>query len=362
MKMRLTSVFFLLSAPAISAMAADQAQKPWYIAPTLNYYFLDSDRQADYGIGGRLDLGRSIGEKWDLELSLGRERLHDINGDNDYKQRDWALNAIYYTQRGADFNPYYLLGYGKTKTEFAGDSHQNPSYNFGIGMLNSISDNGMKLRTELRLRVNEDDESIAGVDRFIDPSINFGVIVPFGASPAPAPQPAPAPAPAPEPAPQPAPEPEPAPAPAPEPEGDADQDGVVDSQDACPQSAPGAKVDIKGCEIPEVVILKGVNFETASAKLKPESTATLDDVAASLNKHPEMQIEIAGHTDSRGSRALNQKLSQNRAASVLEYLVSQGVARDRLTAKGYGLSQPIADNATEEGRAQNRRVELHILK
>jgi outer membrane protein OmpA-like peptidoglycan-associated protein len=76
----------------------------------------------------------------------------------------------------------------------------------------------------------------------------------------------------------------------------------------------------------------------------------------------DVNIEVAGHTDSKGSDAYNMKLSQQRAEAVRNFLISRGVAADRLTAKGYGESQPVADNATEEGRFQNRRVELYPLK
>jgi len=109
------------------------------------------------------------------------------------------------------------------------------------------------------------------------------------------------------------------------------------------------------------VILKGVTFETDSAEIKPESTATLNEVAQSLVDHPGARIQIGGYTDSTGSQAHNLSLSQRRAESVKAYLVARGVAGDRLVAVGYGESGPIADNATAEGKATNRRVELKLL-
>ncbi|MBK8162757.1 MAG: OmpA family protein [Gammaproteobacteria bacterium] len=145
-------------------------------------------------------------------------------------------------------------------------------------------------------------------------------------------------------------------------EKDSDGDGVTDSADRCPDSAAGVKVDIHGCEIKAVIELPGVNFETGSARLLPESTAILDEAAATLRKHPEIRAEVAGHTDSSGSRAFNVKLSQQRAESVMNYLVGQGVAAGSLTAQGYGPDRPVADNATAAGRAANRRVELKIAQ
>ncbi len=112
---------------------------------------------------------------------------------------------------------------------------------------------------------------------------------------------------------------------------------------------------------PEVIRLEGVHFETNSAELTPASAAILDRVVETLKKHPKIRVEVAAHTDSRGSAAYNQALSERRAKSVMDYLVSHGVDASRLSAHGYGESQPVASNATPEGRAKNRRVELRIL-
>ena len=142
---------------------------------------------------------------------------------------------------------------------------------------------------------------------------------------------------------------------------DADADGVADAIDLCPDSSPEAEVDVTGCGKEAIITLEGVTFKTGSAQLTPDSLAVLDRVAASLQANPDLKIEVAGHTDSSGNAMLNMELSQSRAESVVEYLVSVGIARERMKAKGYGESRPIADNATVEGRAKNRRVELKRL-
>jgi iron complex outermembrane receptor protein len=138
---------------------------------------------------------------------------------------------------------------------------------------------------------------------------------------------------------------------------DSDHDGVPDYLDKCPGTPAGMKVDANGCEIEEMV-LKGVNFETDSAKLLPGSTATLDEVVGLLKRRPGADAEIDGYTDAAGSAAHNLKLSERRATAVKEYLVDHGIPAGTLTARGFGAANPVANNATKEGRAENRRVTL----
>ncbi|HQQ76009.1 MAG TPA: OmpA family protein [Thermoanaerobaculia bacterium] len=101
-----------------------------------------------------------------------------------------------------------------------------------------------------------------------------------------------------------------------------------------------------------------VNFDTGKSTIKPDSAKTLDDAAAALKVAATLRVEVAGHTDNVGAPEANQRLSQERAQAVMAALVGRGIKADRLTAKGYGQTTPVADNRTEEGRARNRRVEL----
>lgn len=141
---------------------------------------------------------------------------------------------------------------------------------------------------------------------------------------------------------------------------DTDNDGVKDYADRCPGTMENENVDSKGC--PEESIargaLKDVTFELNSPKLTLNSETVLNSVANELKKFPDVQVEVQGHSDSTGDADYNMQLSQKRAESVMEYLISKGVNRDQLTAVGYGESNPIASNDTKEGRAKNRRVEL----
>ena len=153
---------------------------------------------------------------------------------------------------------------------------------------------------------------------------------------------------------------------------DSDKDGVIDDHDRCPDTPRGRKVDTKGCPLPisalgpvtskGTYVFKGIQFENNKADLKAGSYSTLNEIAEALQAEPGMKVEIQGHTDSRGSEEYNLGLSQKRAEAVKAYLVSKGVDGERMVARGYGATHPIASNKTEEGRASNRRVELKPLK
>tara|TARA_R110001583_G_scaffold195470_1_gene374010 strand:- start:6800 stop:7867 length:1068 start_codon:yes stop_codon:yes gene_type:complete len=142
---------------------------------------------------------------------------------------------------------------------------------------------------------------------------------------------------------------------------DDDKDGINNAADKCPATPSGVNVDATGCPAFSGG-LKGVKFESGSARLTPASQTILDAAATELSRYPDLNIEIGAYTDDRGSDALNQNLSQKRAESVRSYLLGKGIATDKLTAKGYGEASPIASNDTAEGRAENRRVEFVILK
>ncbi|WP_285430237.1 OmpA family protein [Pseudomonas sp. fls2-241-R2A-110] len=160
-------------------------------------------------------------------------------------------------------------------------------------------------------------------------------------------------------------------------DGDEDGDGVFDRRDRCPDTPANTPVDHHGCPLPqypasvkpaepaqsEVITLSDagdVLFAFNQSELTPTARSELDALMSKLQGADVVSIKVIGHTDSVGSDTYNQALSERRASSVAAYLLSQGLDPNKLTSEGKGKSQPVADNGTDEGRAKNRRVELHI--
>jgi len=142
-------------------------------------------------------------------------------------------------------------------------------------------------------------------------------------------------------------------------EKDDDNDGVVNSKDKCPETSSDFMVDGYGC--PQTAILK-INFPSGKAKVTKDLVQDLESFAKFLLDNVGYQVIIYGHTDSTGSDSLNKKLSQQRADVVKEALIRYDINEIRLTAIGKGEDEPIADNKTKEGRAQNRRIEVELLQ
>ncbi|MDV9032046.1 OmpA family protein [Pseudomonas sp. RAC1] len=164
-------------------------------------------------------------------------------------------------------------------------------------------------------------------------------------------------------------------------DGDEDGDGVPDSRDKCPGTPRGVQVDANGCplqpvveervveevvvvEKEEVIVIRDVHFEFDSARLTATDKERLNSVATRLKQEaPSARLSVTGYTDSVGADGYNQKLSERRAHSVTDYLIGSGIPRDRfVSVVGAGERQPVADNATAEGRALNRRTEIKIQR
>ena len=155
--------------------------------------------------------------------------------------------------------------------------------------------------------------------------------------------------------------------PLPKPEPDTDGDGVIDKEDKCPAEA-GTKEN-NGCPVIKKDVIEKINyaarnifFARGSEKLSETSYKALDEVVTILNNDPSLRLVIDGYTDNTGKPVTNLELSQKRADAIKKYLTDKGIATRRLSAMGHGSDKPVADNSTEAGRTQNRRVELKLEK
>ena len=393
-----------LSSINLGSSVYAETANDWYIAPTISHINTDKSRvnSDDDGIAAGIAFGKEINENWNLELDFVSANIDAFNGSN-IGQKGVDLDALFFLNKENTYAPYLTAGIGMVSTQRSGSSgdDSNPTVAAGIGLL---TDFGIFKRAKFRSEIRFEQEIDTGEFAHDDVQYTLGFNFPMGDA---TPKPmvvntkdtdgdgvndkndkCPA-----------------TPAGtavnsfgckidgdsdndgvkdskdqcpntptgvavdstgckvvAPVVNNDTDNDGVPNSEDQCPNSAAGVRVDFKGCEIKDVISLPGINFETNSSTLTSSSAATLDGAAATLNKFTDITAVVAGHTDSTGAASYNLSLSDKRANAVREYLVAKGVATSRLTSKGYGEVQPIADNASKEGRAINRRVDLNVVK
>ncbi|MFZ5562531.1 MAG: OmpA family protein [Thermodesulfobacteriota bacterium] len=327
------------------------------ISPMIGGHLFEGTMNIDHGPMGALGLGYMATDRCGLEAVVGYTMTETSVGGLDANILTGHLDGFYNLLTDGAFIPYFAVGVGGINFDYDPEvvgSDRDLMANYGLGCRYFFTDN-IALRADVRHGVSFDDTQhhmlyTLGLTFLMGTGGGEEQVVQVKSAPAAAAvvesKPAPAPAPAPKPA--------PAPAPA---IADDDQDGVPNEKDKCPDTPKGADVDVRGCWI-----IQGLNFETAKSNILPESLPKLDNVVNVLNQNPGLKLEVQGHTDSRGSAAFNQALSEQRAGAVVRYFVSKGIAADRLVAKGFGPSQPVATNDTPEGRAENRRVELNPIK
>ncbi|PLY07852.1 MAG: OmpA family protein [Arcobacter sp.] len=249
---------------------------------------------------------------------------------NVIKEYELSSKTSLYALIGAGFEWFDSEAYGNKSSIFG---------NYGFGIKYKITDD-ISLKADVRHLIETDDS---------DNNLLYtvGLAIPFGKKAAPAPMAEPA----------------STPAPVAEPvkmmPKDSDGDGVVDSLDKCPDTPKGEIVDETGCTLN---VDLNINFETDSAVINNSYDSKIKKFADFMKAFPSVKGKIAAHTDSDGSDAYNQKLSERRAASAVKALEAYGVEASRLNSIGYGETKPKASNATAEGKAMNRRVEGSISK
>jgi OOP family OmpA-OmpF porin len=314
--------------------SAQMSEKTVHLSVLGGAIFPSSGMDMDNGAAFSLGLGYNFTKNFGLEL-MGTvapnidddwDDWDEVSGDNDFMLG--RLNALWHFDTGTNFVPYITAGVGGVKINSErGHDFDSFTYNAGIGFKYFFDET-----VALRLDANEvfyadkrgnDDERHFRHGRYNSPVIQAGLTFQFGAAPGCI---------------------------------DPDGDGVCDPFDKCPGTPAGYRVDADGCPI-TVTITLDVKFDFDKAVVKPQYRGEVERAATFLNQHPGSTAVVEGHTDSRGNDDYNQRLSERRAAAVRDYLVSQfGVSPSRVQSVGYGESQPIATNATDAGRAQNRRV------
>ncbi len=367
------------------AASAQEFDDRWYISGSVGFNLQDNDRGTNNAPFGTIGFGKMWNPNWSWEVEGNYQNPH--NSDN--QDLWWSQYGIsfdvrrHFTAEGRNWNPYVLmgLGYQQSEEEFDGSdprlapaiaagrvnfgdcspgevcerSEGNVAAKVGVGVQGDVG--RVKIRTELAYRGDLDGDSVGsvisddnhddGADWFGDVLASVGVVIPLGPEPTTPVGPAPV-----------------VPSCA---DSDDDGDGVNNCDDKCPGSQAGQTIGPDGCPVPVSIDLKGVNFDFDKSTLRPDAVAILNEAIEILKRYPDLKVEVAGHTDSKGTDAYNQKLSERRAKAVYDYLTSNGIDASRLVGpNGYGESRPIAPNTNEdgsdnpEGRARNRRTELNV--
>jgi OOP family OmpA-OmpF porin len=353
--MNKTKLAFAIAATGMmlgSGTLAADAHQPFHITGQAGALYTDSDRNSrdddvwwSVGFGYFITKNLSLDLEYDRFSGTWRDYQEAVPGASfdQWGQTNIGVMGRYYFSNWK-VRPFLAAGIGSLEHRNVSDEGSSFSLSLGGGLRSQFTKH-FGGSVQLLYRKDRDSDTIEGIDAYGDWILSAGLSWDFGGK---------------EPPPPPPPE-EPPPPPPPPPNPDLDGDGVLNEHDKCPNTRPGAVVDLDGCEVEAVIELDGVHFDFDKATLKPEAKAVLNEAAALLAKHERVVVEVAGHTDSTGPEAYNQKLSERRAMAVQDYLVEKGVRASRLSAKGYGESMPVASNDTKEGRAENRRVELIVL-
>jgi OOP family OmpA-OmpF porin len=320
----------------LASLAAQADEGDWYVAPSIVFTDDDGDRLIDDSLaGGQIQVGRAMSEYFLLEGLLG---YHEIDGFPGQEHLEIGLNAIRKFRPDSLLSPYAIGGLGYLRADAGlpdfggvptgGTTSSSVTATAGLGLLVNFGDGPWSLRAEYRLRHAFDSTGLT------DQIGSLGIQYTFGRGSSTSIMAA-------------------ASEPKPDPYQDSDHDGVTDDRDRCPGTAAGVRVDANGCEIQETIDLKNIYFGFDSDVVHPASKRLLDRSASILMRHPDLQVEIVGFSDTLGPERYNMALSQRRAEAVRAYLEQAGVNPANLTVRAYGES----NSATH---AANRRVELRI--
>ena len=328
-------VLLALSLCASTALMAAEKDYCWEISPTVGGSLHEGNMDLDQAFVYGVRLAKILGGSFIDQIELGYERSDNIGLDDatstkkpdaNYYFANVVKDIVNFTD---NLKLYGLLGLGYMdySEKVSNEDYDSGFGQYGLGLKYYWSNNfATKLEARDAIRFNDGNHILFYTLGF---AADFGKRYADAAAPAGC--------------------------------ADEDNDGVCDNVDRCPGTPAGVVVDEYGCE--KVIRLNlGVNFATDSAKISPEYMEEIKTVANFMGENPDYSVILEGHTDSTGSAAYNQKLSERRAAAVAGALQNFGVDAGKISSVGYGESQPIATNATKEGRAQNRRVDAKFRK
>lgn len=350
----------ILAAGSSSGFAQDNIEMRKYLSLDYNHVFRDNDRNSLDANGVSVGFGLPLTKLWGLEASaffndFDRDSTHLAN----WGEYGAKLDGMFFYSRNPAFSPYFGLGLGgvHSKEGASNQSSTDPFVDAGLGFFKyfAIGSHDFAVRADARYRWL-DTHNINGVGSLGEPVVKVGLVIPLGARAIAA---APAAAAA-MPAKQSAPVAEASPA-----KLDSDGDGVLDDQDQCPRSPATSTVDERGCPIDEKTrVFEAVRFDFNKSTLTKHSEATLDNAASVIKgmaKKSPVKVEVGGHTDSVGTDGYNQALSERRAQVVTKYLTKKGVDGKSISTNAYGETLPEKSNASAEGHAYNRRVEVKAI-
>ena len=355
----------LTFAQVASAQVSDDR---WYLTGSAGMNIQDNDRGTRNAPFGTLGVGKFLNENWSLDGELNYQNPNfDDNQDLNWSQYGISFDARrFFNAEGRNWAPYMLmgLGYQRSEAEFDNtpsvyspgeDKEGNLAAKVGFGLQSGLAGKRAAIRTEIAYRADFDDRDYSSrpdgassrhnSDWFGDVLASVGVVIPLGAPTTVVVPPPPVVTPGCE-------------------DRDDDGDGVNNCDDKCPNSVAGQTIGPDGCAVNVSIDLRGVNFNFDKATLRPDAVSILAEAAEILKRHPELNDEVAGHTDQCGAEGYNQKLSERRARAVYEYLTKQGVSASRLSGPhGYGMSRPLEDKGHKFPACKsetNRRTELNV--
>lgn len=330
----------LLAMATILASTAMTAHAEITVSPMLGYHVFDNEQVTAGGSKPGLDattdasiaFGYLINPNVGLELRYGiASPSSEVSGAGDVRVEMTTLDTYYRFNSVNKLQPYVLVGGGLQRATADGGARyqEHTIANVAVGAFYQLANN-LSLRGELR-GVEDLQESMHDGIASLGATFSFGGPKPSTAASIVAIKV----------------------------DADDDRDGVSNRADKCPDTPTNVVVNADGCpkELMETVSREmRVLFDTDKSVVKPEFNAEIEGVAKLLKEYPKATVEIQGHTDSRGSASYNGALSQRRADAIANVLTKNyGITANRISSKGYGAAQPVADNKTAEGRAKNRR-------